>query len=94
MGVSVFFARLLVLFAAVTSIHANEFDNTNLSSNDVAHIGQPYVYENNEVLVVSITTDAEVLRKLVPEPDLNTHKNTSTTIWTNVVSAIIKSLQI
>ena len=71
-----FFARLLFLFAATTSLQANEFDNSNLSSNDVAHIAQPYMYENNEVAVITITSDAETLRKLVPEPLIPNSGNT------------------
>lgn len=68
--------RYLLVLLAATTLHANDFDNTNLSSRDVAHIGQPYVYENNEVLVVSITTERETLRKLVPEPLIPNSSNT------------------
>lgn len=71
-----FLIRLLMLFSATTYLFANEFDNSNLSSNEVAHITQPYIYENNKVAVIKITSDSETLRNLVPEPLIPNSGNT------------------
>ncbi len=65
-----------MLFSATTYLFANEFDNSNLSSNEVAHITQPYIYENNKVAVIKITSDSETLRNLVPEPLIPNSGNT------------------
>lgn len=73
------FLALIAMFSLISfKVPATDFDNTNLSSNDVAHIAQPYVYENNEIAVITITSDTETLRKLVPEPLV---PNTTNTIY-------------
>ncbi len=68
----------LVTIFCLTSFEvlATDFDNTNLSSNDVAHIAQPYLYENNEIAVITITSNSETLRKLVPKPLIPNAGNT------------------
>ena len=69
--------RLLITLCIASSLvaQANEFDESFLSSGKLPYPSQPYVYENNELLFVNITTEAETLRALVPEPLIPNNNN-------------------
>ena len=59
---------IVLVFLFSFNAFANPFDNTNLSSGDLAYWPQPYIYEKNEMLFVDIKNTPEILRALVPAP--------------------------
>lgn len=69
-GVIMFKSWLLqtILFLVSINSFASSFENTNLSSGNLAYWPQPYKLEKNEMLLVDFKSTTEALRALVPEP--------------------------
>jgi acetoacetate decarboxylase len=63
-----YWLSIVILFSAFSNALANSFENTNLSSGNLAYWQQPYKLEKNELLLVDIKSTPEALRALVPEP--------------------------
>lgn len=70
-----FSVYFFIILMVPLKIFASDFDNSFLSPDALLYSPQPYKYENNELLFVEVTTEADTLRSLVPEPLIPNSEN-------------------